>query len=176
MGPGLAKVLPALLPLLIVALVVRRNLRARRLKLERLWLLPAVLVAAILWIMAAEPAPGPLILVGLAIVAALGAMVGWWRGRLTHVHLHPETHELTSRASLAGTMLILAVFAARYGLRMWAIQAQGGPGAHAPAEAIYVTDAFMLFAAGLVCAQRLEMFLRCRRLLADAQAVSNRID
>ena len=106
-------------------------------------------------------------MLGLDLAAlALGALAGWWRGRLTRIVVDPRTHALTSKTSAVGMLLILGLYVVRYGLR--SMGAQGAGALHV--SAIQVTDALMLLAVGLVCAQRLEIYLRASRLLAEARA------
>jgi hypothetical protein len=63
-------------------------------------------------------------------------------------------------------LLILAIFALRYGLRLYA--AQNANGLHISVNAI--ADAALTVTVGLVCAQRLELALRATRLLNEARA------
>jgi hypothetical protein len=153
-----------LIPLLAVAMVVLRNARARKLSIERLWVAPLMVLVLTGLVFAAQPAPSPALLaVDLAVLAA-GALAGWWRGRLTRIAVDQRTRALTSRTSPVGMLLILGVFAMRYGVRSYG--AETASALHVPA--LQVTDALMLFAVGLVCAQRLEIALRATRLLAEA--------
>jgi hypothetical protein len=108
---------------------------------------------------------------GLAADAAAltgGALLGWWRARFTQITIDPASHELTSRASPLGMLVILAVFAVRYGLRMYAVQDAGAIGL--PVNV--VADAALVLTIGLVCAQRFEIFTRASRMLAEARASS----
>ena len=168
MDPTTAQALPYILPLLILALILRRNLRARTLKMERLWVYPAILILATGSIMSSERLPGLVALTGFAVALAVGGLIGWYRGRLTHITIDPATHEFTSRASVAGTILIGVVFALRYGVRM--AMAGGGPlpwGMHLDVAGI--TDGLMLFLVAMMSVQRIEMFLRCQKLLNEAR-------
>jgi hypothetical protein len=154
-----------LVPLIAVAMIVLRNARVRKLKVERLWIAPlAFLVLTVLTFSAQKP-PGPGLIAADAVALALGAVAGWWRGRLTHITVDPATHELTSKTSPVGMLLILALFAARYGVRALGPETAGA--LHVPVLA--VTDALMLLAVGLVCAQRLEIALRATRLVREAR-------
>ena len=105
-----------LVPLGIAAVViVARNSRPRQLKIERLWMMPAIYL--VLMTGALAEAPPPITPVSIAILAAafvLGAAIGWQRARFTQIHIHPETHELTSRASPIGLVFILGVLVVRY--------------------------------------------------------------
>jgi hypothetical protein len=164
------QVLPYVIPLLILLLILRRNLRSRTLKMERLWVYPAILILAAVSAMSGEPFPGVAALVGFVVALLVGGAIGWWRGRLTTITIDPNTHDFSSQASIAGTILIGAVFALRYGVKM--ALASGGHaelpmGLHL--DVVGVTDGLTIFLAAMVSVQRIEMFLRCRTLLAHAR-------
>lgn len=102
-----------LIPLLVIGLVILRNSRGRTLKVERLWISPAILTALTLAVFATNPPPG-LLGAGVDILAAgLGALLGWWRGRASRFTIDPEPHVVTSRVSPIGMLLILGIFALR---------------------------------------------------------------
>lgn len=157
-----------IIPVVVIALVILRNARARKLKVERLWLSPAIVMVLTIAAFASNPPPGPL---GLAVdVAAvgLGALLGWWRGRASRFTVDPATHEVTSRVSPAGMLLILGIFGLRYLLRLFL-----GDGASAlHLTAAEITDSFLLLAVGVVSAQRLEWWIRARRMIAEAKAAA----
>jgi Protein of unknown function (DUF1453) len=153
-----------MVPLVAIALVILRNARARRLRIETLWIMPVVILVLVGLSFSQQGAPSPLVL-GVDIGAlAVGGLLGWWRARFTHISVDPATHQLTSRASPVGMLLILAIFALRYGIRLYAAQDAGG----LPVNA--VADAALAVTVGLVCAQRLELALRATRLLNEARA------
>ena len=155
-----------LIPLIAVAMVVLRNSRERRLKVERLWVSPVLFLALTAVTLANQPAPGPVLLAIEAAALGLGALAGWWRGRLTRIAVDPATHALTSRTSPLGMLLLLALFAVRYALRSFGAQTAGA----LHLSAVVLTDVLMLLAVGIVCAQRLEIALRATRLLNEARA------
>jgi hypothetical protein len=164
-----SQALPFLLPVLILAMILRRNLRAQTLRMERLWVYPAVLIVLTVLPMGSEPFPGLVSLVGFLVAIAVGGAVGWYRGKLTNITINPTTHEFASQASIAGTVLIGVVFAARYAVRM--AVAGGGPslpwGLHLDVAGI--TQGLMLFLVAMMSVQRIEMYLRCRQMLATAR-------
>jgi hypothetical protein len=166
MEPTAASVMPLLVPLIAAAILIARNARGRRLRIERLWIYPAVIGALALLLVAASPPTSPLVIAALIAVTALGAGIGWYRGRFTHIEINPETHELTSRTSPAGIVLILVLFIVRYGLRSYL---EGPDAAALHLGIVQVTDGFILFAVGLLAAQRTEVWLRARKLLAAAR-------
>jgi hypothetical protein len=155
-----------MIPLVAIALVILRNARARRLRIETLWIMPVVILALVGLSFSQQGLPSPLML-GIDIAAlAIGALLGWWRARFTHITVDPATHQLTSRASPVGMLVILGVFALRYAVRMYAAQSASSLGV----SAVAVADALLVISVGLVCAQRLEIALRASRLLAEARA------
>ena len=152
-----------LLPLLIGGMVILRNSRARSLKVERLWIMPVILIGLTALTIFTQPLPRASAIALEVGALILGVALGWWRGRLTHITVDPDTHALTSKASPIGMLLILGIFALRYGLRSF-----GGDAAGLLHVSVYeITDALMLLAVGVVCTQRLEMALRATRLVAE---------
>ena len=62
-------------------------------------------------------------------------------------------------------LLILALFAVRYGLRSFGTQTAST----LHVSALQIADVLMLLAVGIVCTQRLEIALRATRLLSEAR-------
>lgn len=154
---------------IVVVVLVLRNARPRRLKIERLWTLPAIYVA--LAATALYQAPPPLTATSLAILVGavvIGAAIGWQRGRFTQIHIHPETHELTSRASVVGLVFIFAILAVRIAGR----DLLAGNAARLRLPLIAITDAFLLLAIAMLSVQRLEVWQRASRMLAEAKAAA----
>lgn len=158
----------ALIPLVVIGLVILRNARARRLRVEQLWISPTILLAITALAFSQQHTPSPAMIALDVAMLAVGAAAGWWRGRFTRITIDPETQALTSQASPVGMLLILGIFAIRYVLRTYAQQSAS----LLHVDAIAITDAFMLLAVGIVCTQRLEMALRATRLLNEARATA----
>ena len=155
-----------LIPLVAVALVILRNARARRLRIESLWISPVIILALVGLSLSQQGMPS-LMMIGVdAIALAAGAGLGWWRARFTTIAVDPATHELTSRASPVGMIVLLAIFAVRYGIRFYAAENAGALGAWTNV----IADGALVLSVGLVCAQRLEIALRATRLLNAARA------
>jgi hypothetical protein len=154
-----------MVPLVAIAMVILRNARARKLRIETLWIMPVVILALVGLSFSQQGMPSPLML-GIDIAAlAIGALLGWWRARFTHITVDPATHQLTSRASPVGMLVILGVFALRYVVRMYTAQNASSLGV----STVGVADALLVITVGLVCAQRLEIALRASRLLEEAR-------
>lgn len=149
-------------------LILLRNRRPRTLHVRWLWVAPAItlpLLALALW--GASQAPGaaaahfgPLALAVLAAGLALGAVAGWWRGRAIRIEQNADG-SLKAQGSPLGFILIFGLLLGRTALRSLIEPRAAGWGL----DAIVITDAFILFAVGLIAAQRLEMYLRARRIL-----------
>ena len=158
-----------LIPILVIGIAMafrlRRMSRGRRLRLERLWILPAfyaLIVGAIFW---THP-PHGITWLYVLVAFAIGLPLGWYRGKLMRISIDPETHELSQSASPAAILLILGLVALRYVGRSLAL-ANGGD---SPDAIFALTDILMAFALGFLAMQRVEMGLRARILLADARA------
>jgi len=147
-----------------------RARKARPLRLEWLWVLPAVLVlatASLLW----QMPPHGLEWAWLALAFAIGGAIGWQRGRMMAITVDPVTHDLNQQASPAALIFLVALVAVRYALRQ-------GLSAEAEAwhlSAAFLTDVFVVFAMGLLTVTRVEMFIRARRLLEGARAAGKLI-
>jgi hypothetical protein len=151
------------LAILAIVLFFRfRNMgKARPLKLERLWIVPAIYLALTGFLFATMTPHGlGWLWAGLSLAA--GAATGWQRGRMMKIEVDPETHAINQTASPAAMLFILAIIAIRFGLREMA-------GAGGVQITILVTDCLVAFALGLLTATRLEMYLRGSRLLRAAR-------
>src|SRR3954451_24599451 len=148
-----------------MALRMRRMSRMRPLKLDRLWIVPAIYLAGsalMFW------QPPPIGWVAIACVAGLliGAAVGWQRGRMMHIHVDPETHALNQKASPAAMLFLLALIAVRALGRGLLGRGLLGSGGVSPAM---LTDPLIAFALGMFTLTRVEMYLRAKRLLEAAR-------
>lgn len=155
-----------LVPVIAVAIMVLRGTRTRRLRIERMWIMPTLILAAVILSLSIQTAPRLPVLAAEMFALGMGAGMGWWRGRTTYIAIDPATHAVTSKASPLGMALLAGVFLLRFSFRDYAM----GHASDLHVTPVEITDIFLLFAAGLVCAQRLEMWIRAQRLLMAAQA------
>lgn len=146
----------------VLALRLRRMGRMRPLKLASLWVVPAIygLMAALLLI--ESPPALPVIFASFGGLL-VGAVLGWTRGKMMHIHVDPQTHALNQKASPAALFLLVGIIIVRAGARTM-IGQQGGI---SPAM---LTDPLIAFALGLLSLTRLEMYLRAKRLLKQARS------
>jgi membrane protein CcdC involved in cytochrome C biogenesis len=145
----------------IMALRMRGMSKMRPLKLETLWVVPAVYLAVAALMFWSLPPTGS---VAIACVVALliGAAVGWQRGKMMQIHVDPETHALNQKASPAAMFFLVALIVVRSGART----VLGQSSAVSPAM---LTDPLIAFALGMFSLTRLEMYLRAKRLLEDVR-------
>jgi hypothetical protein len=168
MHHGLFRLLPLLLVAVFMALRFYRMRQQsqgggqRQLKLEQLWVIPVVFLVLAVALFARTP-PHGLGWLYAAVAVAGGAGIGWWRGSMMRITVNPVTHTLNQAASPAAIIFLVGIVALRFGARFFLMQQGGGTTG-------LVTDCLMAFAAAMFCTQRLEMYLRGRRLLATAQA------
>ncbi len=151
----------------IVALRWWRGQKLRRLRLETLWILPLVFTCVAAMLYTSLPPAGW----GWALciaAAAIGLTLGWQRGRLMRIEVDPATHALNHRPSPAALLFIVALLLVRTLLKQ--AMAHGGA-TMLHLNATTVTDAFVALAWGLVVAQRVEMFVRARAMLAAVRRV-----
>jgi len=148
-----------LVPLLYRRL--KRMLKPQPLKLNRLWIRPAIILFAGIAVLAG--APPPLAdLPWFALAAILGAALGWQWGRLMAIHVDPENGTLMTRGSLAALIVIVLLIVVRVGLR--ALLTVQGAAWHL--DAVLITDGLIVFSAFLFGVRGLEMYLRARRVMA----------
>ena len=157
---GLA--IPILIAIVILAV---RNRRPRRLRLQAMWVRPVIFIALIAFTFASAPPPGKA-LAGAVLIAALvfGVGLGWLRGSLMRIEVHPETHDISARASTVGMLFIIVLLALRTSLRTAASET---PISGLPASVL--ADALILFAGAMMITQSAEMWLRASRLLGEAK-------
>ncbi len=167
--PIQAEWLRYVVPVVIIGLIMvfrMRNMRRERpLKLERLWIVPAIYCAIAALTFWYTPPTSLAAWIAVAIGLVAGAAIGWHRGRLMRITVNPETHEVSQQASPAAMLLILGLI-----LLKTATRNMDGliPGVHVDVAA--ATDVAIALALAMLTATRVEMFLRARKLLAEARA------
>lgn len=160
-GGWIQYAIPLLIAAVVLTLRARRMTQMRPLKIERLWIVPAVYLV----IVAALFVKGPPSPVGWVICVAtllIGAAIGWQRGKTMQIHVDPETHALNQKGSMTAVLFLIGLFAVKF-----AAQA-GGTAFHL--QLAVLTDALAALALGLFAMTRVEMYLRAKRLLEEARA------
>jgi len=165
--------LPYILPLVAVAIIVRRQLRnaPRKVSPQRMFILPAIFGIGTIVTIAYSPAPPLFWMIGYAVALVLGAGVGF----LTTHHQEfavDETGQITAKATPIGTILVLGLFAARYAMRFIAPQPTPGMHAHPSADFVAWTDAGLIFATAMLVARAVTTWIHTRPLIAAHKAAS----
>lgn len=148
-------------------IVIIRNMKPRRLRLEMMWVRPAIVMIAAAAFLVLNPFPHQLTALGIILAAAVaGTVLGWVRGRMVRVTVDPESHTAMSQASPLGVGLILVIIGVRYFLNSTA----GTRSGHFDAQAILLTDALLVFGAGVVGVTGLEVWMRANRMVNESKA------
>jgi len=146
----------------VMALRMRRMGQMRPLKLETLWIVPALYLAVAALMFWQLPSRG-WVAIASAAGLAVGAAVGWQRGKMMHIHIDPETHALNQKASPAAMFFLIGLIVVRSGARA----VLGESGGVSPAM---LTDPLIAFALGMFTLTRIEMYLRAKRLLGEVRS------
>jgi hypothetical protein len=163
--PLIGYIVMAVVLAVVLIFRVRSVNQARPLRVERLWIIPAIYLLLAVLAFATTP-PSGAGWAACAVALVIGAGLGWQRGRLMRIDVDPETHAVTTVQSPAAMLFIVILIAIRSGMRGAAQSGAMGSFHVSPAT---LTDVLVAFALGLLGVQRLEMFLRARRLLAEAR-------
>jgi hypothetical protein len=147
-----------ILPLLYFR--ISRSMRPQRLKPGNLWIRPAIMIFAAGSLLMTSP-PQISEIAWFVVAVALGGGGGWYWGKLTNLHVHPENGTLMSTGSQAGMIVLVLLIVFRLGMR-------AGIGMEAGAlhvNAALIADVSIVFAASLFSVRGLEIFLRARQML-----------
>ena len=164
-------VIPLIIIIPIFLLRMRRMGKQQPLRLGLIWIRPAILLlacAAILFL-PARPGAAPIQLMAvdwaiLALGAGLGAFGGWQLGRTMKIEVHPQNGTLMVTTSPLGFMVLLVLVV----LRMVARTEAGMMGANWPVNPTVIVDALIVFTAALFAMRSLEMYLRAKKVMANA--------
>ena len=160
-------VAPLIALVIALPLILLRNRRPRTLRVQWMWVTPlviTVLMAFAIWGASLNPdAPHTafqsLDWGVLALGVILGGVAGWWRGKMTTIERHADG-TMKAQSSPIGLVLIVGLMLGRRALSAWLEPHAASMGLNLLA----IADTFLLFVAAMVIVQRLEMFIRARRI------------
>lgn len=147
---------------IMLALRARRLTRIRPLKIEWLWVVPAIYLVLVTSLYIKRP-PSPAGWLVCVAMLGLGCAIGWQRGKTMRIEVDPETHTLSQKGSILAVLILFVLVAVRFA-------------SEAEAQLLHrdianlVTDALAALAMGMFTTTRIEMYLRARRLLDEARA------
>lgn len=155
-----------LIPFVAIAVVLavrtRRMAKVRLLRLERLWVVPVLYLAVVAMLYIQHP-PTPSGW-GFALIGLLaGCALGWQRGKTTRIIIEPETHRLNQQTSILGMAFLAVLVVSR--------QVAAIVGAEWHFDVGAIIDTLAAVALGMFTVQRIEIYVRAKRLLVEAQAV-----
>lgn len=158
--------IPILLVLVIYFFRFRSAGKARPLQPGGLLVRPIIFVVLFaLVLFSAQPYDAK----SLGIIAAcllVGAAIGWWRGKMVHIEVHPETHSITSVTPIFAVVLIVLLFVARFALKLFLFPNMD----FRSHESQLLNAYFVAFAVGAVGVTPIEMYIRAQKLLGEAKA------
>lgn len=165
MGPQ--QYIPFIAVGLALVMIVLRNRAPRTLRPQYLWVAPAIIVplmAFAIWGTSMTPGASharfaPVDWAVLAVGLVLGGIAGWWRGKMTTIEKHADG-TLKAQASPIGMILIFGLLVGRRALSAFLEPHAAAWGLNATA----VADAFLVFVVGTIIVQRIEMYIRARRV------------
>ena len=150
--------IPIVVAGVVLLIRVRRMSRVQPLRLDRLWIVPALYLLVVAGTFIAVP-PTATGWVWAAAGLVIGAAVGWQRGKTMRIAVDPATRQLNQRASPAGLIFLVLLIAIRQGMRV-----EGGA-MHLDVAAL--TNGLLALMLGMFAAMRIEMYLRAKRLLRE---------
>ncbi len=150
----------AFITLAVVVWRVRHMSSLRPLRIGQLWIIPTLYGAVVAITFIEVPPHGATAWAICGVMLLVGGALGWQRGRMMRIEVDPATHTLNQRASPAALLFIAGLVIIRWGARVAA--ARGGW----DVDPLLLTDGLMAMALGLITVQRIEMYLRARRMLA----------
>jgi hypothetical protein len=162
--------LPILILLPVLYLRMRRMAGTRPLKLNRLWIQPAIIlvVVAMALFMPHQHAVRHFVMqdwAWLALAAAMGAAGGWYWGRTMAIDAHPEDGTLMVTGGQAAILVLVVLVLIKLGLNTGlAVE-----GKALNLDAMLISDASIIFTAALFTMRAVEMYIRARRIMAPLQ-------
>lgn len=182
----LKELTPYIVPLIVVAIFARRLMRnkPRKVKTNRIFLIPGLIIIATVATLWSAPMPKPWLLWGAIDILALaaGLVVGFLTAHHQEFSLDYDTGTITSKATPIGTLVVVALFAIKFGARFLFPQINGSPysassympdspiphAAHAGAAAIMGwTDVGIIFSAAMLFGRAATTWLRAQPLIAE---------
>jgi hypothetical protein len=162
----IGSVTPVAVIVLVLAIRLPRMLSGRRLRLETLWVRPAILLAVGGLAIAASPPRTPLDIAIVVAALAVGCVIGWQQGRMMTIGIEPESHQLNVKASPVAVMLFTGLLVLRVGLRQ-VIETEAAAWHINPNPII---NGLLAVVVGLYLTQSIEMYLRASAMLREARA------
>lgn len=146
---------------IVFAIRGRSLMRVRPLKIEHLWIIPALYAVVVAYLFVRFP-PSALGWGVSALGLVIGGAIGWQRGKTTRIHIDPATGLLMQKGSIWALAIILVLIVVK------AIAQTEGQALHFDVNVL--VDGLAALSLGIFAMGRLEMYLRAKRLLEGVPA------
>jgi membrane protein CcdC involved in cytochrome C biogenesis len=150
--------------LAVLAFRLRNLSRTRPLRVPTLLIAPVYLAAVSAFLIWRFPIAG-MDWVWMTVIFVLGAALGWYRGKMMHITVDPDTQSLLVKTSPMALIFLVGLIVVRMALRE--VFMENAAAWHVSFNLL--TDGFVAFAFGLLAVNSLEMYLRAKRLLDEAK-------
>ena len=165
----LPRLLPILIPLLVIAVVLLRTRRQQRIRPGRLWIAPLLITIGIGMGLYFQPHPqfGLAQYAVMALGAGLGVAAGMARAHTLRLSREPGSDVVLAQASPVAVLVIIALLGARMAVREGSgVDMAGNPGLVPALWPATIIDASMLFALVMIVTQRVVLWRRIAALPA----------
>lgn len=153
---------PYIVPLLIAVLLIRRSMQARKVNMGRMWIRPVALLLILGGALAYAPIPGVTTIAAYLAAAVAGVAIGAYMASHQHLSIDEETGHVSSRSSTIGTLLVLGLFAIRFGAKL-VFPELAQPGHSAMTQA---ANGLLIFTMAVLIAQTVSVWRRTQPMIA----------
>ncbi|OPA73393.1 hypothetical protein BVG16_29115 [Paenibacillus selenitireducens] len=140
---------------IIIAIILVLMLRERELKPSRMWITPVLFIWLACSSMSQSPDLSPSGLLFDTVGLIVGIIIGYWRGTLDQVRIHPVTGKVTAKSSVIGVIIFIGIMLLRYFVGYW--------GAHH--ALISLSTAIMFIPLGSMCMRRYFLYRKYQKLV-----------
>lgn len=151
--------IPLALFVVIMAVRAPRLMRLRPLNIGQLWVVPALYLVVVALVFVQRP-PTPIGWAVAIVGLAVGCALGWQRGKTMRIEVDPKTGALMQKGSIWAIAFIAVIFALKI------VSQNEGGALHLDVNLLI--DGLAALSLGMFSVQRVEMYLRAKRLLGAA--------
>jgi hypothetical protein len=155
---------PYIVPLIVAAIVIRRSMQARKVNTSRMWIRPVFLLLMLAGALAYAPMPGVIAIAAFLVAAVAGVAVGAYMASHHHLTIEEETGHVSSRTSMIGTLLVLGLFAIRFGAKI-VFPELASPG-HSHSVMTQAANGLLIFTVAVLITQTVSIWRRTQPMIA----------
>jgi hypothetical protein len=155
---------PYIVPLIVAAIIIRRSMQARKVNTNRMWIRPIVLLLMLAGALADAPMPGIIAIAAFLVTAVVGVAIGSYMASHQHLSIEEETGHVSSRTSTIGTLLVLGLFAIRFGAKL-VFPELANPG-HSHSVMTQAANGLLVFTVAVLITQTVSIWRRTQPMIA----------